>query len=176
LVTIYKEKPDKDFLQIKNSHWMQVNKELGPYALQLYLYLAKNANGYKFALSPQAAENEAGIKRTSFHKYLAILMAEGYLVHRGGNQYDFYEVPQGKQTKPQDEYEGSQNELTSPQADLNCSSPDIEIDNIEIDIINKKDIGPKYNVVAEPQAGVNPCTPEQKQEVKAPWEYDGFVF
>ena len=76
---------------------MAVNKRFGPYALQLYLYLAKNADGYTFALSPQAAENEAGITKTTFHKYINLFIAEGYLVQRSGNTYDFYESPHKQQ-------------------------------------------------------------------------------
>lgn len=80
---------------------MAVNKRFGPYALQLYLYLAKNADGYTFALSPQAAENEAGITKTTFHKYINLFIAEGYLVQRGGNTYDFYESPRKQQEEKQ---------------------------------------------------------------------------
>lgn len=76
---------------------MEFNKKYEPYALQLYLYLAKNADGYSFALSQRAAEKEAGIKKTSFHKYVDLLIREGYLVRRGGNIYDFYEIPQKKE-------------------------------------------------------------------------------
>ena len=72
---------------------MEFNKKYEPYALQLYLYLAKNADGYSFALSQKAAEEEAGIKKTSFHKYIDLLIQEGYLVRRSGNTYDFYETP-----------------------------------------------------------------------------------
>ena len=61
IIVIHKDKPDRDFLQIKNEHWMEVNKKYGVYALQLYLYLAKNANDYEMALSQAAAEAEAGI-------------------------------------------------------------------------------------------------------------------
>lgn len=99
IVVIRRDKPEKNFLMIKNENWMEVNKKLGPYALQLYLYLAKNANSFELALSPQAAENEAGIKKTTFHKYVNLLIDEGYLVHRNGNTYDFYETPQEQENK-----------------------------------------------------------------------------
>lgn len=78
---------------------MEFNKKHNPYALQLYLYLAKNADNFHLALSQQAAENEAGIKRTTFHKYIDLLIREGYLVRRGGNTYDFYETPQEQEVK-----------------------------------------------------------------------------
>mgnify|MGYP004662608823 CR=1 FL=1 len=76
---------------------MAVNKRFGPYALQVYLYLAKNADGYTLALSQQAAENEAGIAKTTFHKYINLFIDEGYLIKRNGNTYDFYESPHQQQ-------------------------------------------------------------------------------
>lgn len=104
---------------------MELNKQLGPYALQLYLYLAKNADNYNLALSQQAAENEAGIKRTTFHKYVSLLIEEGYLVQKGGNTYDFYETPQFREMEeaepPQDENACAWDEQENPPDDL-CSS------------------------------------------------------
>lgn len=70
-----------------------MNKVLTPYGLQLYLYLASNLNDYQFALSPAAAEEEAGIKSTSFHKYFRLLEIEGYIVWRHGNVFDFFPAP-----------------------------------------------------------------------------------
>lgn len=72
---------------------MHVNKVLTPYGLQLYLYLASNLNDYQFALSPAAAEEDAGIRSTSFHKYFRLLEIEGYVVWRHGNVFDFYPTP-----------------------------------------------------------------------------------
>lgn len=93
MVIIHRDRPKSDFLQISNEHWMEFNKKYGPFALQLYLYFAKNADNYSLALSQQAAKNEAGITKTTFHKYVDLLMDEGYLVWRSGNTYDFYETP-----------------------------------------------------------------------------------
>ena len=92
-IIIHKDYPKSNFLQISNDHWTDINNHFSTYGLQLYLYLAKNADNYQLALSPAAAELEAGIKRTSFNKYLKMLINEGYLVWRNGNTYDFYETP-----------------------------------------------------------------------------------
>ena len=73
--------------------WYNANKDLEPYGLQLYLYLAGNKDGFDLALSQKAAEEEAGIRSTTFHKYVNVLIEKGYLVNRQGNIYDFYEVP-----------------------------------------------------------------------------------
>ena len=93
-IRIHKPAVSRDFLQIDNKEWMAVNKQLGPYCLQLYLYLASNANGFNLELSPQAAENVAGITRTTFYKYLRLLEIHGYLVWQHSNGYAFYTVPQ----------------------------------------------------------------------------------
>ena len=138
-------------LQIKNEHWMEVNKKYGPYALQLYLYLAKNANSYEMALSQSAAEGEAGIKKTTFHKYLDLFIREGYLVKRNGNTYDFYEMPQQKEEETErsscDEHSNSQYGSKNPphesRSSVNvqeCAWDNKEIDNRYTDKIDiKKD-------------------------------------
>ena len=141
IIVIHKDKPDRDFLQIKNEHWMEVNKKYGPYALQIYLYLAKNASGYEMALSQAAAETEVGIKKTTFHKYLDLFIREGYLVKRNGNTYDFYEVPckqkeEEAERSPCDKHGNSQNDAKNlPHESLSsvnvqeCAWDNKEIDN-----------------------------------------------
>lgn len=99
LVIIHRDMPKYDFLQIQNAHWMEFNKKYGPFALQVYLYLAKNADNYPLALSQVAAEKEAGIAKTTFHKYINLLIDEGYLVWKKGNVYDFYETPHKQEEK-----------------------------------------------------------------------------
>lgn len=107
-ICIHKPLVTKNFLQIANQEWMQANKTLKPYGLQLYLYLASNTNDYQFALSPAAAEEYAGIKSTTFHKYLRLLETEGYLVWRKGNLYDFYTTPRepNERTHPDEHCDG----------------------------------------------------------------------
>ena len=131
---------------------MEVNKKYGPYALQLYLYLAKNANSYEMALSQAAAEEEAGIKKTTFHKYLDLFIREGYLVKRNGNTYDFYEMPRKQKEEetersPCDEHSNSQDGSKNPphesRSSVNvqeCAWDNKEIDNRYTDKIDiKKD-------------------------------------
>jgi len=78
---------------------MEFNKKYGPSALQVYLYFAKNADGYSFALSPKAAKEAAGITKTTFEKVVNLMIDDGYLVQRDGNTYDFYETPHTKEQK-----------------------------------------------------------------------------
>lgn len=91
---------------IKNENWKRANRDLTPYGLQLYLYFASNKDGYNFNLSQEDAEQDAGIRRTTFHNYINLMIEKGYLVKSKGNCYDFYEVPRGKppaDNTPQDE-------------------------------------------------------------------------
>ena len=106
VVHVHRDMPDKNkkegnFLLIKKENWYAANKDLEPYGLQLYLYIAGNRDGFDFALSKEAAEQEAGIKKTSYHKYVKVLIEKGYLVPRkeNSNIYDFYEVPKRKEDK-----------------------------------------------------------------------------
>ena len=142
-ICIHKEHPKSDFLQIKNENWMRVNKELSPYGLQLYLYFAKNANGYQFSLSPEAAEKEAGINKTTFHKYVGILIEKGYLVKWSGNTFDFYETPyeQNEDRSPNDGPGNLPDEKKKPCSKPPSSSGEQKAawDDIEIDIKDRKE-------------------------------------
>ena len=97
-IQVHKPRVTERFLQISHEDWMQANKTLSPYGLQLYLYLASNNDNYEFALSPADAEVCAGIKNTSFRKYMKRLEEEGYIVWRKGNVFDFY-MPERRSSK-----------------------------------------------------------------------------
>ena len=101
VVHVNRQKCDKNFLQISKENWYAANKALSPYGLQLYLYIAGNKDGFDLALSQEAAEQEAGIKKTTFHTYVKEMIAKGYLVPRkeNSNIYDFYEVPKREEDK-----------------------------------------------------------------------------
>ena len=101
VVHVNRQKCDKNFLQISKENWYAANKDLEPYGLQLYLYIAGNRDGFDFALSQEAADRDAGITKTTFHKYVKVLIEKGYLVPRkeNSNIYDFYEVPKRKEDK-----------------------------------------------------------------------------
>ena len=64
-------------------------------ALGLFIYLASNANGYKFALSQQAVYTETGIEKDAYQNAVNFLIAKGYLVQQGdgSNFYVFHEMP-----------------------------------------------------------------------------------
>ena len=97
-VKVHREKAKSDFLGIKNENWQAASRDLGPYALQLYLYLASNADNYTLALSPAAVRQAVGMCRSTYGDQFDKLVLKGYLVPSHGTSYEFYEVPQ---TAPQ---------------------------------------------------------------------------
>lgn len=123
---------EKGFLSINKENWYAANKDLEPYGLVLYLYLAGNKDGFDLALSQTDAEQTVGIKKTSFHKYVNILIEKGYLVQKQGNVYDFYERPhiENKTAVPSCEQESLQSELLSLLGEQSEPQGNKEINNI----------------------------------------------
>ena len=139
LVKIHRESAKTDFLGIKNENWQAASRDLGAHALQLYLYLASNANNYTSALSPVAVRQAIGMARSTYHDQFHKLVDKGYLVPGTGNTYDFYEVPQtATQTRIMSGVGGqsfvestSHGELARPDGQ-SVLSGDIEINNTDI--------------------------------------------
>lgn len=94
MIRIHRESARTDFLGIKNENWQAASRDLGAHALQLYLYLASNANNYTTALSPVAVRQAIGMARSTYHDQFHKLVDKGYLVPGSGNGFDFFEVPQ----------------------------------------------------------------------------------
>ena len=151
VMIIHRNYPEANFLQISNQHWQNMIKETGdPYALVLYLYFASNANNYHLEISPVAIQNATGLARSTYYKKMELLEKKGYVVHRKGNVYDFYETPHQKtdnggrlsdeQKNLQDEQAYPQNEHKNPSQKQNCSQ-----DNIEIYKNNTYNTDKKYN-------------------------------
>jgi hypothetical protein len=68
-------------------------EDLNGIALKLYLYLAKNREDFKLALSPTAARSW-GIKKDSYYKAKDELIEKGYLVDKGNSVYEFWDAPE----------------------------------------------------------------------------------
>lgn len=62
---------------------------------KLWMYFAKNQNGYRFELSSVAAQAFCGVSEKTYREAVKELVAKRYLVQRtdGSNIYDFYETP-----------------------------------------------------------------------------------
>lgn len=137
LVRVHRERASSDFLGIKNENWMAASRDLGAHALQLYLYLASNANNYLEALSPVAVRQAIGMARSTFHDQFHKLEDKGYLVHSHGNTFDFYEVPpsatQSQKTSSERVHSGENNPATNnanPIVGQAILTENIEINNI----------------------------------------------
>lgn len=97
VVRIHRQRASSDFLGIKNANWQYAARDLGAFALMLYLYLAANADGFSLALSPAAIRQAIGMPPQTYRDQFIKLIDKGYLVQSGnGNTYDFYEVPQAR--------------------------------------------------------------------------------
>ena len=151
MIRIHRERASVDFLGIKNENWQAASRDLGAHALQLYLYLAANANNYTLALSPAAIRQDIGMARSTYHDQFYKLVDRGYLVPAHGNTYEFFEVPQARDgTKEENKVlsvgldfeNGTVDEQAIPQA-VNVVLPeDIEINNTDVStniVINKDD-------------------------------------
>lgn len=94
LVRVHKAELGNNFLGVNNDVWMAACRDLGYPATVLYLYLAANKDNYQLALSPAAIQTALGMPRTTYRDQIRILINKGYLVDKGGNRYEFYEIPQ----------------------------------------------------------------------------------
>ena len=64
---------------------------LKPNTYKVWCYLAKNQNGYEFALSCVDACRFCKMSKPTYLAAIQELIATGYLTNTGGNHYDFYE-------------------------------------------------------------------------------------
>ena len=123
MVRVHRERAASDFLGIKNENWQAASRDLGAHALQLYLYLASNANNYTVALSPVAVRQAIGMARSTYHDQFHKLVDRGYLVPSNGNTFEFYEVPQAATQTQNDLSENGLDFEESPPCDTPMPSP-----------------------------------------------------
>lgn len=180
MITVHREKPLKNFLGIKNENWMLASRLLGPYGLQIYLYLAANADGWEMAFSPKAVELDTGLKQSTCRDHLKDLVKFGYLVQRreGSTYYDFYEQPKelfsSHTTSPagiesQNNLEFHVDEITRHTFAMDSDSITMDSDNKEI---NNKEIN---NNTISPNRSLTNNGKHPIEELKCP-DKGGFVF
>ena len=159
-VKINREAVHADFLGIKNENWQAASRDLGAHALQLYLYLASNADGYNLALSPAAVRHASGMARSTYHDQFHKLIDRGYLVPSRGNTFEFYEVPKAATQSNKTMSEDGQHIEECPNDDIpntndvqGISAEDIEINNTENSINN---------------TGINNKSVKEREEIQQP--------
>lgn len=158
IIKIHRDKPQSNFLQIKNENWQNMLKDTNDYyAFVLYLYLAANANDYSLALSPAAITEATGLAKSTYYRKLSLLKEKGYIIEDKGNLLHFYEVPQkkkddcgslpcGQKILPEKHENLGERQGSLPQ-EQNHSADNIEIDNrYDIDNINMQKI---LNILAD---------------------------
>ncbi len=154
-VRVHREKAKSDFLGIKNENWQAASRDLGAHALQLYLYLASNADNYTLALSPAAVRQTIGMARSTYHDQFEKLVLKRYLVPSHGNTYEFYEVPQ---TATQSQNALSADGLNfeeSPPCDTPMSSHGQSVSAEDIQIDNR-DLGTDRGINTQKETGGEP--------------------
>ena len=85
IITIMKNISDNDFLQISNKDWQYACENLSYNAFKLYLWMAKNSNEYKFALSYEAVNEDILMCRKSYNNAIKDLRDWGYLYQEDPN-------------------------------------------------------------------------------------------
>lgn len=183
-VCVHREKAKSDFLGIKNENWMYASRDLGAHALRLYLYLASNADGYKFALSPADIRQRVGIPSSTYRDQFQKLVDKGYLVSNSGNGYDFYELPQTRvpievKEKPAPHVFDDENE-TADVSPVAAPVPDKTTENREIynsQIPTDKETNISAPEVVEVRIPVPEATGRNRPEHRpTPKPFQDFVF
>ncbi|MBO4734345.1 MAG: hypothetical protein J5662_07710, partial [Clostridia bacterium] len=164
-------------LGIKNENWQSASRDLGAHALRLYLYLASNADGYTFALSPADIRQTIGMPNSTYRDQFLVLVDKGYLVQSGSNKYDFYEMPQTRHAPIQNdncaalgiEFENSTADgLPQTKTVRDETSKDREINNIESEKnipINIETLYPKRTIHITPPIAEGKKRPAEKMVV-----------
>ena len=67
-------------------------RKLDAGAFKLWVYFAKNQNGYEFALSSKDVLDTFGMKRDQYNGAIAKLIDNGYLTKTQGSNYTFTEI------------------------------------------------------------------------------------
>lgn len=91
LLVVSKEEQGKHtIIQLKALE--RASRDLQGETFKLWLYLAKNQNGYELALSMVDAISWGIGSKSSYYRAIKELEKKGYL-QKSGNRYIFYELP-----------------------------------------------------------------------------------
>lgn len=140
-------------------------------AFKLWVYFAKNQNGYEFALSSKAVQDTFGMKIKQYNNAIDELKEKGYLVEQGGNCYTFNEVavmPKGNNEK--ESVMPKSNNAVMPKGN-NTVMPKSNNSLLPKDIRNNTDI--IYNTFNNTQGGVISPKGESNPLLDEPIEING---
>jgi len=74
-------------------------QDLDAGAFKLWIYFAKNQNGYEFALSSKDAKDTFGLGKSQYDTAVKKLISSGYLTNTQDNYYTFSETPKENNTE-----------------------------------------------------------------------------
>ncbi len=122
VVTIRKTACDKSnvYATINVESARKASKNLTDAGRLLWMYLAMNADGYTFALSNVAVAEQWNMGRKQYNNGVKELTEKGYLVHRGGKNYDFIECPDASIVPKGDIALRPQGTFNEPSEDIHC--------------------------------------------------------
>ena len=94
IVVVQKETCDKSnlYAAINLNAMNTAAIDLDAGAFKLWVYFAKNQDGYEFALSSKDAAENFGLKKKQYDKAVKELIEKGYLLLAKGNLYFFNEI------------------------------------------------------------------------------------
>ena len=123
VVTIRKTACDKSnvYATINVESARKASKNLTDAGRLLWMYLAMNADGYTFALSNVAVAEQWNMGRKQYNNGVKELTEKGYLVHRGGKNYDFIECPDASIVPKGDIALRPQGTFNEPSEDIQCA-------------------------------------------------------
>ena len=84
VITIHQTK-EVPFVMVGIQELREAYAKMPPATFMLYLYLAGNADGYKFELSAAAFKNAMGYSRSSYHRAVGDLTKLGYIYEDNGH-------------------------------------------------------------------------------------------
>lgn len=100
LYTIHKKIEEGDiFIMLRWEEYCAAAKELSPSALNLYMYLAKNKNGYEFFFSSKDYCQTFNVVDKTYRNAKAELINKGYLREDEKNKVQFSSSAAFKETK-----------------------------------------------------------------------------
>lgn len=96
VVTVYKQTCNRDhlYMTLNLQALERAAKVLSYGAFKLFIYFAKNQDGYCFALSSKDVTQNFGMSRSAYNSAIHELIKEGYLVQVADNSncYNFEEL------------------------------------------------------------------------------------
>lgn len=155
MVRVHRERAIAPFLGIKNDNWQYALRDLGPYAFQLYLYCAANADNFTFALSPVAVRQAIGMARSTYRDQFDKMVDKGYLVPSNGNTFEFFELPQARAVNySQSSVAACENDVATPAQSQEQAVQDVQSQSREININNAVDNGINNTNESQGQGGI----------------------